>query len=594
MRKTMSKTKRRNKRQPLTQQQIDQRNQKKEIRDVFLNLGFERLMGVDGKNFEYKDRPTEIDDIFVYENVIIIAEYTTGKPHDHLMKKNYFYERVNESHSDFLKFMYETKLFDSFCNKWDNLNRKYSFNQIQLRILYCSKYDIEEDDKKIIKGVCFFEFPIVQYFKSLSKVIKYSGRHEFFEFLLIPDNKVGEKIWKSADSQSDRFYGHILPEEYSSYNKGYKIISFYIDAESLMKRAYVLRKEGWQDKEAIGKYQRMLDAKKIVSMRKYLSTKERVYVNNIISTISEDDIKFYTDQTKTKQLHLNEKGEFDNCDEVAIKPVYIELENKCNIIGIIDGQHRTFSYYEGNDQYEEDICKLRRIQNLLVTGIVFPKNEPKDARLKFEANLFLEINMTQTNVPSGLQQEITSLIEPFSTTAIGKRIVDQLNASGPLNNLLEQFSFDKGKIKRASIVSFGLKPLIKYEGEDYVDTLFLIWDHPDKELLKNIENPNYDLLKEYVSFCSNKIRELFIALKNNISPDQWKPYNPKDKTGMLTVTFINGMLNLMRLLIENGQTYSIDDYSNNLNGIEQFPIKNYKSSQYRQMGRDLYDRFFKN
>lgn len=270
------------------------------------------------------------------------------------------------------------------------------------------------------------------------------------------------------------------------------------------------------------------------------------------------------------------------------------MENKCNIIGIIDGQHRTFSYYEGNDQYEEDICKLRRIQNLLVTGIVFPKNEPKDARLKFEANLFLEINMTQTNVPSGLQQEITSLIEPFSTTAIGKRIVDQLNASGPLNNLLEQFSFDKGKIKRASIVSFGLKPLIKYEGEDYVDTLFLIWDHPDKELLKNIENPNYDLLKEYVSFCSNKIRELFIALKKNISPDQWKPYNPKDKTGMLTVTFINGMLNLMRLLIENGQTYSIDDYSNNLNGIEQFPIKNYKSSQYRQMGRDLYDRFFKN
>lgn len=586
----MNKAKKKSSKNKLTPQQIEQRNQKKEIRQVFSNLGFERLAGVDNKHFEYKKRTGEIDDIFIFENVVVLVEYTTGAPHEHLMKKNYFFERINESHQEFLSFIYENGIYESFCSKWDVIKHKYSLNQMQLRILYCSKQDIDDEARELVKGVRYFDYYIVQYFKSLSKVIKYSGRHEFMDFLEIPDNKVGEKILKSADSQSDRFYGHILPEERSSYDKGYKIVSFYIDAESLMRRAYVLRKEGWQNKDSIGKYQRMLEAKKIASMRKYLSTKERVYVNNIISTISENDIRFYADQSKEKELHLNEKGEFDNYEESTVKPVYIELENKCNIIGIIDGQHRTFSYYEGNDIYEKDISKLRGIQNLLVTGIVFPGNVSQDARLKFEANLFLEINLTQTNVPPVLHQEIASLIEPFSVTAVGKRIVEKLNASGPLNNLMEQYSFDKGKIKTASIVSFGLKPLIKYEGED---SLFLLWDHPKKESLKDFDNPNYDLLKEYVEFCSSKIRELFIALKKNTSHEQWKPYNPKDKSGMLTVTFINGALNLMRILIENKLSYSIEDYSQKLKGIESFGFRDYKSSQYRRMGQDLYDRFFK-
>ena len=46
---------------------------------------------------------------------------------------------------------------------------------------------------------------------------------------------------------------------------------------------------------------------------------------------------------------------------------------------------------------------------------------------------------------------------------IGKRILKGLNKSGPLGNLIEQYWYEKGKIKTASIVSFGLRPLIKIE-----------------------------------------------------------------------------------------------------------------------------------
>ena len=232
------------------------------------------------------------------------------------------------------------------------------------------------------------------------------------------------------------------------------------------------------------------------------------------------------------------------------------------------------------------------MQNLLVTGILFPRNESVDERLKFEANLFLEINMTQSKVPSNLQQEIESILDPFSTISIGKRIINELNANGPLKKKMEQYTYDKGKIKTASIVSFGLKPLIKYEGANCSDSIFQIWDNINKNNLKNQELPDYELLKEYVLFSSSKIKELLIALKINIGSDLWKPYDPKDKTGVLTVTFINGTLNLLRLLIEHGKVSSQEEYEMKLKGVENFNFRDYKSSQYRKMGEALYMRFF--
>ena len=195
-----------------------------------------------------------------------------------------------------------------------------------------------------------------------------------------------------------------MPEEKSYFKDGYKIVSFYIDAESLMRRAFVLRQEGWRKKENIGYYQRMFEAKKISSMRKYLSDKKRVFINNIITTISEDNIKLYDE--KNNELQIGEDGQFINNSKTKVIPTKIEILDKCNIIGLIDGQHRTFSYHEGDDTYEDKIKEIRGIQNLLVTGIIFPKKEKREARLKFEANLFLEINSNQTNVRSQLKQEI--------------------------------------------------------------------------------------------------------------------------------------------------------------------------------------------
>lgn len=50
------------------------------------------------------------------------------------------------------------------------------------------------------------------------------------------------------------------------------------------------------------------------------------------------------------------------------------LPDEMNSICIIDGQHRVYAHYEGeeNDPDEIEIANLRRKLHLLVTGLVFP------------------------------------------------------------------------------------------------------------------------------------------------------------------------------------------------------------------------------
>ena len=365
-----------------------------------------------------------------------------------------------------------------------------------------------------------------------------------------------------------------------------------MDAESLLKRSYVLRQEGWRKKENVGYYQRMLDSKKITSMRKYLSDEKRVFINNIITTISESDIKLYADQDKRHEISIGEDGNFvDGSSHTKITPAFIDIQNRCNIIGIIDGQHRTYAYHEGDDSYEQYISHLRKIQNLLITGIIFPKSENKENRLKFEANLFLEINANQKKVGQPIQQEIQMQTKPFSSIAIGKCILKILNEHGPLVNLIEMYTYEKGKIKTASIVSFGLKPLIKID-DSKADSLYRIWDNENKVNLMDINCQDYTLLDNYKRFCANKISEVLSAFKTCLDSTTWQPYNAKTSTGILTVTFINGVLNLIRLLIENDKLTDFDTYKKHLASIKDFNIKQYKSSQYRKLGEDMYNEFF--
>lgn len=581
---------------------MEKANHIKMIRNTLLNVGFERLSGVAGVNFTYRDRPSELDDVFVRENVILLVEYTTEQnPTDHLLKKSLVYHRINENHSAFIQFLIDGYPKDSFKEYYiQKIKPKYpNIDQLQLKILYCSRYEISNVTRKTINDVYFLDYKIALYFQSLTKAIKRSSIYEFLDFLHLPFNDYADNILKSSSNSHETFKGYVLPESKTSFKNGYKVISFYIDAASLLRRAYVLRQESWRDDEGIGYYQRMLDIPKINNIRRYLHEQQRVFVNNIIATISAKDItikKQYFDEKREREVidtvNINKDGSFENINASRAESILIEIDDKSNIIGIIDGQHRLYAYHEGDDAYEKTICDLRKVQNLLVTCILYPEQESDLERKRFEANLFLEINKNQQKLKSALQQEIELIVSPFSTTAIGKEILRALNSNGPLEGKLMQSLYDTHKVSTASIVSFGLKPLIKLD-ESAQDSLFRIWDHPDKLVLKDKQCSNGELRQQYVEFCVSIIRDILRAFKDHLAKDRkWEPYSAANKEGVLGVVLINGILNVLRILVSKGQLSTPNEYFSILEGVSKFPFRAYTSSQYRKMGMKIYNKYW--
>lgn len=587
----MAKSKRKPK---LTPEQKLQRKQKNEIRTILNNIGFVRITGIEGKQFIYNhgdfSRKSELDDLFILENVILFVEYTVGHYESHLAKKNLLYREVFNSPQDFYSFLLNEQRFDSLRKYHEEvLSKKYnSLSQLQFRILYCSLEDVSPEYKSCVTPITYFDGYIVNFFKCFSAALKHSARFEFLDFLGIQIEQFGENMLKTGQS-IQKVKAYVLPSVRTSLKDGYKILTFYMEPSAILRRAYVLRHEGWREKSSSVYYQRMAEASRIRAIRKFLAEESRVFVNNIIVTISEKDVSFM--DLEGRPIKLNERGR-DSERENNATIVEMTIADKGNTIGLIDGQHRVFAYHEDDDEYEPKISSLRNVQNLLVTGILFPKEESEEVRRKFEAVLFKEINVKQTKINTYLQQELDLIVAPFSMTSIGKIIIRKLNSSGPLCNMLEVLSYEKGKIKSSSIVSYGLKPLVKLSESD--DSLYKLWQHNDKALLLDAEANNaYAIRDEYIDYCVEKIRDLLIAVKDVLPNEDWQLYNHATKRGYLSITFINGLLNLIRFIIRDGSLFTIEEYRNKLQGLSSFPFRTYTSSHYKQMGEAIYNRFFK-
>jgi DGQHR domain-containing protein len=344
----------------------------------------------------------------------------------------------------------------------------------------------------------------------------------------------------------------------------------------------VLRQDSWRDPE--GLYQRVLIPAKIRSMRKYLLDVKRVFVNNIIVTLP----------PTTKLNDPASPG--TNIDAKAltkVAPVSIQIPYTSNAIGLVDGQHRVFCYYESADRVELKIAALRKRQNLLVTGLIFPARWTEEERRRFEARLFLEINDTQARAKSGLKQSIEVVLNPLSTTAIAKEITNRLARTGPLKDLVQISVFDPpGRIKTTSIVSYGLKPLVKREGPD---SLFHTWSHPDKERLAQLTDIGSDrpLLDHYIQYCVSTINTFLGAARSKLSSEKWIINEDKKTKGQwLTPTTINGLFVCMRQMAAHGHMRTYDYYARRLTGIDAFSIKNFRSSHWNALGQKLFQQFF--
>jgi DGQHR domain-containing protein len=544
----------------------------REVRSIFSTCGFKRIQNASDKEFTFQGTTSDLDDVFVFENIIVLTECTTAQNDisGHLKRKKVLYDKILKDPNAFRNFLAQT--FPGFAAAQD---AKYQPHHFRTVILYCSRYPIEGELKDEVPGIRYLDYNIVRYFKAITDRVKHSARFELFSYLGLSYKDIGDAAIAQGTVPHQSYKGSILPEGQSHFPPGYKVASFYVDPAALLARCYVLRKDGWRDDA--GLYQRMISRPKIESIRKYLLSKKRVFINNIIVTLPNstrlvDDTGATLDPAK---IHCTEPGN-------------ILLSSDYNSIGLIDGQHRVFSYYEGGRD-ENKISKLRAQQNLLVTGVIYPSNLSPAERSKFEATLFLEINATQTNAKSDLKQAIGILLQPFSQDSIARRIVNSLNERGPLNGEFERYFYDKGKIKTTSIVSYGLKQLTKLSGED---SLFTVWQHADK--MKLVTSPTDILAEEYVDYCTSQINIFVSSVKASLPHARWTT-DPKVRGRMLTTTVLNGLINCLRLIVENKKRlYAFDTYKSRFSGSDfgQFNFSSYKSSQYRTLGGALYSKYF--
>ena len=95
--------------------QNEQRAQEKEIITVLGNIGFQRISGIEGKEVVYDGRKTEMDDIFVYENVVLVIEYTIGDPGKHLLNKKIFRVNLLDGISNLYTHILNLLLYQYYC-----------------------------------------------------------------------------------------------------------------------------------------------------------------------------------------------------------------------------------------------------------------------------------------------------------------------------------------------------------------------------------------------------------------------------------------------------------------------------------------------
>lgn len=542
----------------------------KDIRSIFSSSGFSRVLNATNKEFAFEGTTTDIDDLFIYKNVLVLLEYTTTKDDisGHLKKKKVAYDKITANQSEFVEFL--DTLIPGFTAQRGEYFAPHHYKVV---VVYCSLNPVAKDLKKEVTSVRYLDYHIARYFGAVSSVIRQSARFEVLRFLGLEHADIGENVVSPGTAESTNYEGSILPEGHSNFGKGYKVISFYVDPDALLRRCYVLRKDGWEDRGQL--YQRMISKKKIEAIRRYLLDQKRVFINNIIVTLPSD--------TKL----LDSKGNTQDISKLLkTAPVKIQLPSNYNSIGLIDGQHRVFSYYEGG-AHEADIEKLRRQQNLLVTGIIYPPSITALDKTKFEATLFLEINSTQTNAKSDLKQAIGLLLHPFSAESIAKQVVNLLNDDhGPLLNEFQRYFFDKDKLKTTSVVSYGVRPIVKLQGED---SLFKAWTNPKKGTLNS--ETNLDLLEEYVEFCAKEIGLFISAVKVCLPKDKWTA-DKKVKGRLLTTTNINGWVICLRKIIELDKVHAFEYYKGKLAELSKFDFSKYRSSQYGRMAEDMYAKYF--
>lgn len=503
----------RKKKAKLSKKEIQQNRLKKafqkKIIATFKSAGFEYI-SCENVHKKFGLKFGEVDFVFIYNNIILICEDTihnNDNIKEHMKKTKILFDEIKK---DFLesKFMFLDWLKDRNKDKFEKFD-KFDNSEYQYFFLYFYIERRPIEDIQFMDYIKCVDKKTLKYFEQIAKIIKFSSRNEIFRFLDVDVSRLG--IICSSTKKEDIETAVISPESSSGFKK-MKTVSFLMKAGDLMRCGYVLRKDNWEESTEL--YQRLLIQKKIEDIRIYLLDEERGFINNVIVSLP-PDVKFFR-----KKNNSDEKEEVTSDHLTKIENLTISIPSKINSIGIIDGQHRIYSYYESATPKEKDIAKLREKLHLLVTGIVYHNLTKEKDKRKFESKLFQEINHNAKKVSPDVLLYIKSLQDPYSLEGMARSVIIRLNKTHLFLDKFELSMLHKSEIKSTSFIKFALKDFL--EIDDKKETFYKYWNNKDKAILLNDADPKYDEIFElYLNDCTKNINNFFSAVRDNFS-DFWK------------------------------------------------------------------------
>ena len=568
----MMKSNKKKKERTPEQQQVRIKNAfKRKIRNIFTGAGFNYIPTNDHE-MVIGLRKVEIDSLFIYENIWLLCEDTikTTGIKEHIRTKNEAFGEVKKNLSVFIDEL--EKLFPERSDMF----RRYDPKRIKAFGLYIPRYepDLTKDDYVLFNDLLFVQPQTLSYFQWIVQAIKLSARNEIFRFLKLKNADIG--IVRSSSESTQITAPIIYPQEFTGLKNNVRVVSFMMSAEDLLGTCYVLRKDNWE--ESIWLYQRLIEKRKIKSIREFLERKGETFYNNIIVALP-DNVYFLDAANQCKTVE--EIGSLEgNCRLV--------LPKEMNSICVIDGQHRIFAHYESgvDSKQERRISELRKQLHLLVTGLVFPNEMSEAERAKIQSEIFLDINSNAKPVPQSVLLQIKRIKDPIADESIAQFVIEKLNKEGVFCKLFQLSPLDNAPIKTASIVRFALRYLVTVTPTDGKQSLFNYWTGDKDSLLKMESNA----IDQYVNFCAIVIRNYFGAIKRHFKND-WD--DPTSK--LLSVISINGfIIALTRQLSING-VQEFDFYNQKFEGWtcdfskDVFP---YTSSQYRKFSNQILEEAF--
>lgn len=437
--------------------------------------------------------------------------------------------------------------------------KKLKIDECEIRALYIKpslrikdeetlKQRIVDSDSELIR---VWGRDVFEYFKIICNTIRKYSKYELFSYFDIDPKYVFEKKdWDSRGKNSD--VKKFVEIEKGIY--GSPMYSFEMSPFLLLDRAYVLRNEGWRSDS----FQRMIMPSKLGNIRNYLlRSKKTQFANNIIISLDPN---------------VNSRK--------VIKKGKIALPLEFGSLCVIDGQHRLLAYTQDFYGEKDDIIKkLSKNSNLLVTLVVFEGTE-KDI-LKKQTQLFLDINYNQTRIKKDFIYNLKEITAPKSPEAIGNLITKYLTflENGVFEDKIETKPYEKGKIKRSSIVTWGLVDIV----DNSKNFLFPTAEEGIKKKFNKGETSHY------VEFCGKKLNNYFKIIKKTVGKgkkwDVWR----KSHHMILSTSSIVAFLRLYRhFLISKTSLKEIEDFLKKIKINFNHKKWEYSSSQWGKLEAKMF------